>query len=350
MVVRIMRNLDRTKYTPFVALKRKGWLYNEIVKLGLYPEMVEMDGSFNVRYLASLVRIIRKNKIDLVHSHLFGSNVYSCTAGLLCHVPVISTFHGMVDSDLKGRMVRLKCQIINFGSRFIVFVSNSLKEYYLANALLDRGKALTIYNGVDSARYSSEFRPQARKEQGYSDKDFLIGSIGNIRPAKGYDVLLKAAAIVTKRFPQCKFVIAGEGKGLLYNRLMLLKQELGLGQSVQFLGFKSDTSSMLSCLDLFVLPSTTEGFSLSTLEAMAASLPVIVTNSGGPGEIVTHLHDGIVVEPNSPECLAEGIQQCVLDETLRQVLSSHSRQTVQSKFGVEIMMEQYTKIYDLLSV
>ena len=348
MVVRIMRNLDRTKYAPIVVLKRKGWLYDEIVKLGIYPEVVEMNGSFNVRYLASLIRTIKKNKIDLVHSHLFGSNVYSCIAGLLCHVPVISTFHGMVDSDLNGRMVRPKCQIINFGSRFIIFVSNSLKEYYMANTPLNRGKSLTIYNGVDSPKRSLELKAQARKEQGYSDNDFLIGSVGNIRPAKGYDVLLKAAAMVTRRFPQSKFVIAGEGNGPLYDHLLLMKQELGLSQSVRFLGFVEDTSRVLNCLDLFVLPSTTEGFSLSTVEAMAAGLPVIVTNSGGPIEIVTHLHDGIVVDPNSPECLAERIQQCIQDETLRKTLSSNARQTTQSKFGVKAMMEQYEKIYDCI--
>jgi glycosyltransferase involved in cell wall biosynthesis len=342
----LLKGLDKEAYSPHVLLKGKGWLYDEVVKLGIRPEIVEMKGSFNVRYLLSIMNTIKRNKINLVHSHLFGSNVYCSLAGMICRVPVISTFHGTVDGNLNGHMLGLKFRLINTGSSRIVFVSNYLKEYYWSHTPVSRKKSLTIYNGIDCDRFSVPKNRQLRRELGYSDEDFLIGSIGNIRPAKGYGVLLKAAAIVIKRFPQCKFVVAGEGHGDLFQELLELRKNLGLERSVRFLGFRPDVENLLACLDLFVVPSTTEGFSISTIEAMAAGLAVVVTNSGGPGEIVTHLKDGILVDENSPEAIAEAIRLCLSDQQLRETLSSNSRKTVQGRFDMRTMIKRYLDLYD----
>ena len=342
----LIKRLDRQAYSPHVLLKGKGWLYDEVVKLGLRPEIVGMKGSFNLRYLLSMVNTIKRNKIALVHSHLFGSNVYCSLAGMVCRVPVVSTFHGTVDGNLNGRLPGLKFRLINMGSKRIVFVSNYLKEYYWSHTPVSRTKSLTIYNGIDCNRFSVPKNRELRRDLGYSDDDFLIGSIGNIRPAKGYDVLLKAAAIVTKQFPQCRFVVAGEGHGNLFQDLLELRKNLGLERTVRFLGFRPDVENLLACMDLFVVPSTTEGFSLSTIEAMATGLAVVVTNSGGPSEIVAHLKDGILVDESRPEAIAEAIKLCLSNQQLRISLVSNSRKTIQERYDVRTMIKRYSELYD----
>jgi glycosyltransferase involved in cell wall biosynthesis len=340
----LVKNLDRGKYNPYIIIKDKGWIYDEVLKIGLYPEIIKMEGSFNIKYLFKLIKFIRRNKIDLIHSHLLGSNVYCSIAGIFCRVPVISTFHGTVDSNLNDRMLSIKFSLINRGSKYIVFVSNHLKNYYLSFTSLCKAKSVTVYNGVNTERFLIPKTNGVRKELGFSNNDILIGSIGNIRDSKGYDILLKAASIAIKKIPKCKFIIAGEGHGRLYHDILILKKSLGLESYVKFLGFRPDIENILSGIDLFVLPSTTEGFSISTIEAMAAGKPVIVTNSGGPREIVTHLTDGIIVEPNNPEAIAQAIKQCVDNYRLRYTLALNSRKTV-LKFSTESMIKRYSELY-----
>jgi glycosyltransferase involved in cell wall biosynthesis len=124
-----------------------------------------------------------------------------------------------------------------------------------------------------------------------------------------------------------------------------MRKKCGLDQVVRFLGFRSDIEKILACLDLFVLPSTTEGFSIATIEAMASGLPVVVTNSGGPREIVTHLKDGLLVEPNCPEGLAEGITRCLTDHELRRSMGAKARNTVEEEFSMKRMLEKYEDLY-----
>lgn len=345
----LVERLDRNKYNRHLILSGKGWVYDQAVKMGIYPEIIESEGSFNVSYLTKLIKYIKGNHIDLVHSHLLGANVYCSIAGLLCRVPVISTFHGTVDSGIRGNMPKLKFHLINAGSKYIVFVSNYLKNYYLSWTAVNKTKSMVIYNGICYNRFATPKNGRLREELGYSNDDVLIGSIGNFRHSKGYDVLLKAASIVVKSFPQAKFISVGEGHGQLYKKMSRLKQRLGLENNVTFLGFRSDVENILSSLDLFVLPSRTEGFSLSTIEAMAAGVPVIVTNSGGPGEIVTHLQDGIIVDAKSPKSMAQGVKMCLSDAELRSALSSNARRTIQSRFTEDSMVMEYVSLYDACS-
>jgi glycosyltransferase involved in cell wall biosynthesis len=344
--VELIRNLDRNKYSANVVLKGKGWLHDAVVGSGITPKVINMDGSFNFSYFMQLVKIIREEKIDLIHSHLFGSNVYCSLAGFICRVPVISTFHGTVDSRPDDRLLKLKFHLINLGTNYIVFVSEYLKNYYLDSTPVNRSKSITIYNGVDSNHFSLPKNNQLREKLGFTNQDILIGALGNIRPAKGYDILLQAASIVTKKFPQCKFVVAGQGDEARYQDLLALREKLGLGLSFKFLGFISETEQFLNSIDLFVLPSITEGFSISTIEAMAAGKPCIVTDSGGPGEIISHLKDGILVEPNNPEAIAQGLKLCLNDEGMRAALVLNCKKTVRERFNIESMIRKYSELYD----
>ncbi|MBI5180242.1 MAG: glycosyltransferase [Nitrospirae bacterium] len=320
-------------------------MYDEVVKIGLHPEIIKMEGSFNIKYLFKLIKFIRRNKIDLIHSHLLGSNVYCSIAGICCHVPVISTFHGTVDSNLYGRMLNLKFRLINAGSKYIVFVSENLKKYYLNFTPLSKQKSITIYNGVDFDRFLNIENRCLRKELGYNDNEVLIGSIGNIRDAKGYDILLQAASVVIKTFPLCKFIIAGEGCGELYQNLLALRKMFGLEKYVTFLGFRHDIENMLNSIDLFVLPSITEGFSIAAVEAMAASKPVIATKCGGPEEIAIDGETGFLIPPKDPEALANGILNLLRNRRLAKKMGELGRKRVAENFTLEAMIHNYQELY-----
>ena len=303
----IVTGLDRNRFKAFPVIPAKGWIYDRLQAQGFDPIIIDSKGSFNIGYLWQLIKVIRKQNIDLIHSHLFGSNVYCSLAGLLTSTPVISTFHGFVDAVATGKAMRWKVAVINKGSKKIVFVSHQLKDHFTENFGIVQALAEVIYNGIDTNKFKPGKNNALRDKLGLASDDILVGSIGNIRPAKGYDILLHAAAEVKKQRRDIKFVIAGQGSGELYRGLLALRENLNLQDTVFFLGFTEDTVDFLHGIDVFLLCSTSEGFSLSLIEAMACGLSVISTKCGGPEEIVEHGVTGILVPPGAPHLIVDAL-------------------------------------------
>ena len=149
------------------------------------------------------------------------------------------------------------------------------------------------------------------------------------------------------RLPSARFVIAGQGnQGGLYGKLRRMREELGLKETVQFIGFVADPAGFLSNLDLFLLSSISEGFSISTIQAMAANLPVIVTRSGGPEEIVTHGINGWTVSAGSPVAIAEAVVKLAGDPDLCTTLAEEGRRHAVTNFDIKSMLLAYSNVYD----
>jgi glycosyltransferase involved in cell wall biosynthesis len=340
--------LDPARYRSYAVIKSEGWVAEQLRKAGMRPFFANVRGSFNLRYLYQLVRIVRRHKIDIIQSHLFGSNVYCSLAGLICRVPVISVFHGAVDVNPSSRLLRAKFSILRRGSTRIVYVSHSLGAAISKNGMLDTHAAQVIYNGVDTDVFQPRPDRSIRQQLGLADSDIVIGCMGNIRRPKGYDVLLHAAAQLVSHSPQYKFLIAGDASGRLYEELLQLRARLGLTQHVFFLGFRADVAGVLNNFDVFLLSSTSEGFSIATIEAMACGLPVVVTRSGGPEEIVTDREDGLLVDPASPAQIAAALESIATNAALRRQLGHRARATVIAKFSLAAMLRAYEKLYENL--
>lgn len=343
--VNLVKGLDRQKYEPTVVIKGPGWVCEELVRNDITPLFINSKGTINFKYLLALVRVIREKKIDLIQSHLLGSNLYCSIAGIICGIPVVSTFHGFVDINVKERFSSIKRWIINRGSKKLVFVSNKLKDFYVTQKGYSAGKSITIYNGVDT----SVFRPQSddsiRKKLGLGPANILVGSVGNIRASKGYNYLLEAAKLVVDQYPQFRFVVAGQGSGKLYEDLLTLRKKLGLEKHFFFLGFESDTARFLNNLDIFVLSSISEGFSISTIEALASGIPVIATRSGGPEEIIINNENGILLDPGNCFDLAQNIVELCFNKLDKDKLVLNGRNHVLGKYSHDQMISGYEMIY-----
>jgi glycosyltransferase involved in cell wall biosynthesis len=340
--------LPQERYRSIVLIRGKGWVYEELCRRGVKPLLMDAKGSFNWRYLKGLTTLIRRERVDLIQSHLLGSNVYCSLAGLLTRKPVVATFHGAVDIGEDERLKRLKFGAINLGAHCVVAVSDSLREGIVNRTPLKAGKMRVIYNGIKTADFQRPHSDALRKQNGWAREDIIIGCLGNIRSAKGYDILLRAAALLKDKPATYRFVIAGQGKPGLYDDLLKLRAELGLEETVHFLGFNDDPAGFLSNLDLFLLSSTSEGFSIATIQAMAASLSVIVTRSGGPEEIVTHGENGWMVETGSPEAIAEAVEKLAADQELCAKLANKGKEHASRKFDIDTMLTAYGKLYNCL--
>jgi glycosyltransferase involved in cell wall biosynthesis len=345
VLINIVSGLDKKEFQSHVVLLQKDWLYNQLTQIGIVSTIIKSRGSFDLNFLLRLAWLIKKNKIDIVHSHLFGANVYCSLVGLILRVPVISTFHGYVDANKNDKLLNIKFKIIRAGSRKLVFVSNHLKDLFLTMMNIDHRQALVIYNGVDIERFKPKKNNLLREELGVKENDFLIGCIGNIRSAKGYDILLQAVAKIRDIREDCKFVIAGKGSGLLYHDLMKLWKKLKLQHTVFFLGFRDDPEFLLNNFDIFLLPSTSEGFSISTIEAMACKKPVIATKSGGPEEIINHNQNGMLIAPGKPEAIIGTLFDLLGNGKKREQIAINAFKEMRGKFSNNTLVKNYEELY-----
>jgi glycosyltransferase involved in cell wall biosynthesis len=266
-------------------------------------------------------------------------------AGIICQVPVISTFHGFVDANQEDRNFAIKRLIINYGSTKIVFVSNHLKNYYIENMHFSNRKSITIYNGVDTSVFYQNKDDSIRKKFGFGPENIVIGAVGNVRPAKGYDIFIKAARLLYKNHPECRFVVAGHFYGKLFFDLTKLRDELGLEKVFYFIGFQSIPSLVYNNIDIFVSSSNSEGFSISIIEAMACGIPVIATRSGGPEEIISDENNGLLINTGNPEMLSQGISRIIKNSKYREKLISKGLKYVNFNFSLSETRKAYQLMY-----
>lgn len=349
MFIDLATRLPKGKYRAVVVIRGKGWVYEELCRQGIKPLLLEAKGSFNWRYLNALCNLIRHERVDLIQSHLLGSNLYCSLAGLLTRTPVVATFHGSVDIGAGERLKGLKFAAINAGASCIVAVTDSLRDDIVARTLLKVTKIRVIYNGVDTAVFQRPHSSKLREKYGWGENEFLIGSLGNIRVAKGYDTLLRAAAILEQGSRSCRFVIAGQGKGALYEQLLAFRKELGLEGRVKFLGYIDDAADFLSNLDLFLSSSISEGLPLSAIQAMVARLPILATRCGGYEQLVTDQKNGRLVEVGNPGAIADAIDLLAADPDLRDMLAENARKHAVETYDVGVMLKAYEEIYQNLA-
>ncbi len=345
--IELLSRLQSECCESVVVIRGTGWVYDELKRRGFEPYIIDAKGSFNLGYLFNLIKVIRKEKIDLIQAHLLGSSVYSCVAGFLTGRPVAITLHGVVDFD-EERFLAAKFFIVNKLAGRIVLVSKDLLKRLQERVEINESKLSIIYNGVDIESYSQEKNDGLRDELGFDRNDLIVGSVGNVRKAKAYDVLLQAVALVVKEVPNIKFVIVGDKENRLYEELCELRAELALEKSVYFLGFRDDIADFLCGIDLFLLSSISEGCPISVIEAMSSDVPMIVTDCGGLNEMVEADVSAVICEAGSSLALKEALLHLLEDSELKQRLIKNSRKIVESRFTMGAMLGSYCSIYNNL--
>lgn len=339
--------LDPTRFSSTAVVGSDNWLAKRVRENGLEPVVAPARGSFNLRYLRRIARIAREVNADLICAHLYGSAVYASVLGTICSIPVVSVFHGGADIARGDRFTSIKAAIVRKGSRWVVFVSQSLRKE-LANTLnVPSSQSVIIPNGIDTAAFRHGRDESIRNELRLPSEAILVGAIGNIRPAKAYDNLLHAARALVDRSDRFYFVVAGECSGTLADDLLRLRSQLNLEDRFFFLGLRSDIPTVFHNLDVFALSSRSEGFSLACVEAMACEVPVVATRCGGPEEILSE-DSGVLVALGDAGALADAIYRVAYDPELAKRLSLAALKRAQDEYSLKAMLARYEAVYESL--
>jgi glycosyltransferase involved in cell wall biosynthesis len=346
----LVNRLARQRWTSVAAIPGPGWLADALRKRDIEPVVTPIKkGSFDVNYLVTIIKLVRQHRVKVIQAHLLTPAVYGSLAGALCRVPVFSTFHGHVDVSPRERFRRIKFGILNHGARRVVFVSRALQAFFVANTTLAPERTTVIPNGIDPSLFHPGRDESLRRELGVTDQEILIGAIGHLRPSKAYDVFLRAAAVLRQRSSKYRFVIVGltDGvtEGAVYAEMVALRDALGLGDAVQFMGHREDIGRILRGLDVYVITSKEEGFSLSILQALACGVPVVATRCGGPEEILKHGESGLLVDVGAPDQIVAAVDRVLAEPETRLRLAEQGKLLVNSRFTLDRMVEAYEALY-----
>lgn len=332
-------------YSTLALIQGPGWLQQQLQNRHIPFVIIAPSGWLSIGYYWAVYRLMKQHHVKFVQAHLLGSALTFALLHLVTAIPVVATLHGHVDVDPNERFVALKRWLLRRGLHRVVAVSRQLAEYLADRKLFGRHQLVVIHNGIDVAQYQVARSGRLQQELSLPAQAKLVGSIGNIRPAKDYPNLIQAAAVLLAHNLDVHFVIAGHPKEPLQSSLYALVSKLGIDKNIHFLGFMADTAEFLAQLDVFVLASKSEGFSISTLEAMAARVPIVATRCGGPEEILRPDIDGLLVETSCPRQLSSAIAQLLERSTTGPssigpfVASAYDRVT--SDFSLTSMIEQY---------
>jgi glycosyltransferase involved in cell wall biosynthesis len=254
---------------------------------------------------------------------------------------LVFTEHGRLSDAGPSRRRRLANQVLANAPDGVFTVSKDLKQHLAAEGF-SPDRIGVIYNGIDICPPpSAADRARARQLIGASDDVFVIGTVARLDPVKDLGTLIDAAALLASTQP-IRVVVIGDGPEKL--RLKELAAASGITANVSFVGYRDDARDWLAGFDAYVNSSTSEGVSLTILEAMAAERPVVATGVGGTPEIVDETC-GRLVSPRDPAGLAAALDAVARDAPLRESLGRAARRRVASRFTLGRMIDEYASVY-----
>jgi len=288
------------------------------------------------------MRLIRRENISLIHAHEFSAIVYGWAVARITGIPFVGTIHGKNYYWEKARR-RLAYRTVSRSGR-LVAVSEDLKQFVADKVGIPASRVQVIYNGVKSdIRVSDAEVDSCRAELGLQAGNLVIGTVGSLYQVKGHRYLLDAMPAVLSRHPNTVLLLVGRGE--LEVSLKEQAKRLGIDKQVRFLGMRQDVPRLLALMDVFVLPSLSEGLSMALLEAMASGKPAVATRVGGNPELLDYGKAGLLVRPEAADDLADNLVRLSSNAAMMCELGRAGADRVRRSFSTDRMVSQYREMY-----
>lgn len=279
---------------------------------------------FRLKTIFEITSFLKKKNFSVISASGAVASAYGRAVSCVSGLPIVVTLHSIPEYDYPNKLYSLfhvfAARISRWRTSRYIVVSNYLKEQLLKEGVPSK-KISVVYNGV----------PDIGVREKKPGSEVVLGSMGRLHFAKGYQNLIGALVELDKSEVQLKIWGEGEERESLLN----LVQSLGLGDRVSFEGFSSDPAGMLSEIDIYVQPSLSEGFGISVVEAMLAQKPVVVTAAGSLPELIENGKTGLVADGTSPEVLAAAITKQLNDPKSAETMAKASRAAALKRFNLQ---------------
>ncbi len=293
--------------------------------------------------LPHLIRFIKKNKIDIVHTHTRVAQVLAAASKLWTKVPFVSTIHMFY----KRRLGRRLFPCLGNG---IIAISDVIREYIVSEFKADNKNVVlkVVPNGMDVEAFIKKInelnREQIRSEYGYKKSDIVVLSLSRLIADKGVGLSIEAFFQAKSQIPNLKLLIVGAGKKEYVDNLKRQVEGLGVSQDVVFYGNEPDVQKAFRAADIFVAPYYRDAFGFTVLEAMAAELPIIANKSGGLPELLEEENNGLLFKEGDVVEFSEKIVRFAKDKVLREEKKTNARRA-SFKYTVKHQANEIKEVY-----
>lgn len=313
----------------------------------LSPKRVLNNTLYCIHFPLAVKRIrnvIQRRDVDIVHANM-SLNFESAVATALSDARLVWHFNDVLMPWPITRVAGITAAKL---ADQIVVASGAVRDHYFESISIDTAKLYAPVD-VDEFKPGTVTNPELRNEIGIGKDNCLVGAVGNINPIKGHEYLIRAVSHLRQQIDKpVTAIIAGallDSRKKYYKDLLTLRADLGLEDTVKFLGRRDDIPAILSELDVFALPSIAEACPIVVLEAMAMELPVVASNVGGVPEQISDGESGWLVPPENPEALAAALTEVALNEEEANRRARNARQTAVEKFSLSRCTQRHETVY-----
>jgi sugar transferase (PEP-CTERM/EpsH1 system associated) len=352
-VVDIVNNINKKKFSPTVFTFKKDGPLKKLINPDVKIHEIEKKNGNSLLFPLRLGRLLKEDSISIVHSNNWSTFGEATIAASVARVPtMIHAQHGIEMNDAEAyvkskRFIRnrLRQGFSQLTDRIVV-VSQATKNFVCNEWKTPECKVQLLYNGIDidtfSPRSNKEYN-SLRTKLNIEQKQTVIGCTGRLMTVKNFPFLIRAFHKISSSFPDSILLLIGDGPER--KNIESLTAKCNLNDRIILAGHRDDIKDLLHVLDIFVLPSISEGVSLALLEAMASGLPIIASNVGGNPEVIENNKSGLLVRSNDHDHLAELLSLLLNDEGRREQLGNAARKRVEGKFDKANMMKNYEQLY-----
>ncbi len=285
-----------------------------------------------------IARMVRNEKIDILHAHTRVSQVAAGVASIITGVPYVTTCHGYFKKRARG--------ILDTWGLKVIAISDAVGKHLRDDLGVDSSRISLVYSGIDcpafSRRYSSDEVAAIKKRVGLKPGP-VVGTIGRLSSVKGQKFLVAAMKGILAEMPDAQCLIIGDGSE--ESSLKALAGSLGLGSSIKFIETCVDTRKYLAMMDLFIFPSIKEGLGIALLEALASGRACIASKTGGIEDIITDGLNGLLVDVGDPSGIAGAAIRLLRDDLLRKNMGEEGAALVRDKFASGAMADKVLELY-----
>jgi glycosyltransferase involved in cell wall biosynthesis len=342
--VTVAAHLDRERFDPIVcASRRDSWSpLHEILDSADVP-VINLDRANRAAVWSwrALPTTLRRGRIDVLHTHMFGSNVWGAVLGRMTGVPVVVAHEHSWSFERNMLRYAFDRDVIARGADVLLAVSHEDRARMIELEGIPGSKIRVIPNRIMPLPPS---RLDLRAELGLREGTPVLGTLTVLRPEKALDILVEAAARLTPRFPDLVVLIAGAGPEEA--RLRSLIRRRGLDSTVRLLGFRRDVADVLAAVDVAIFSSDREGSPLAVMESMAAAKPIVATRVGGIPALVDDGEHALLVPPRDARALAEAAGRLLSDRNLRERLGRNARERQRREFELGSTVRAVEGLYE----
>ncbi|MDP4528121.1 glycosyltransferase [Alkalimonas delamerensis] len=310
---------------------------------GVGIEVLTRQPGFDWALIKGIRQLIKAHRIDIVHCHQYTPWVYGWFAALGTKAKVIFTEHGRFFPDRHRRKAWLINKLMAATTAKITAISKATKAALVEYEFIPASKIEVIYNGIKPLVSTEAGRAQARQELGIKPEQRVIGTVARLDPIKNQAMMLEAFALLAPEFPDLVLLLVGDGP----ERHNLEQQagRLNISDRVIFAGFKSPATDYMALMELFLLPSLSEGTSMTLLEAMSLGIPCVVSDVGGNPEVVQHEYCGLVLAQNTADTLKGSVVQLLANPAKHAQLGQGAQSAFEQQFSASACCTAFTALY-----